>query len=176
MKPGPRDGFRWTRETIIYAFELWHRRHLCSPTVAEWRLAGESHPSVTTVRTVFGSWNSAIAAAGLRPRRPGEARRGGRVDTVGRADSAAVRWPVATVVTRLRAWAEEHGRPPTLEEWRRASARHPSAATVRRLFGTWNAALVAAGFEPRRPGVPVAPRSLTHARCEHSGRWISRAA
>ena len=62
MKPGPRDGFRWTRETIIYAFELWHRRHLCSPTVAEWRLAGESHPSVTTVRTVFGSWNSAIAA------------------------------------------------------------------------------------------------------------------
>jgi hypothetical protein len=59
---------------------------------------------------------------------------------------------------------------------RGASARHPSAATVRRLFGTWNDALVAAGFEPRRPGVPVAPRSLTHARCERSGRWISRTA
>ena len=67
---------------------------------------------------------------------------------------------------RLQAWAHEHGRPPTLEEWRRAGARHPSAATVRRLFGSWNAALVAAGFEMRPPGVPVEPRSATHARCE----------
>src|SRR5258708_22793198 len=114
MKPGPRDGFRWTRETIIYAFELWHRRHLCSPTVAEWRLAGESHPSVTTVRTGFGSWNSAIAAAGLRPRRPGEARPGGPADTVGRAESAAGRWPGAAGVARRRGRAEGGGRPPTL--------------------------------------------------------------
>jgi len=176
MRPGPRDGFRWTRETIIYALELWHRRHLCSPTVAEWRLAGESHPSVTTVRTVFGSWNAAIAAAGLRPRRPGEARRGVPANLPSRPDSPAVRWPMATVVVRMRSWADEHGRPPTLEEWRRAGTRNPSAATVRRLFGTWNDALVAAGFEPRRPGVPVVPRSVTHSRCERSGRWISRAA
>jgi hypothetical protein len=175
VKPGPRDGFRWTRETIIYAFELWHRRHLCSPTVAEWRLAGESHPSVTTVRSVFGSWNSAVAAAGFRPRRPGEARRAGPALVPGRSEPA-VRWPVNTVVARLRAWTDDHGRPPTLEEWRRASARHPSSATVRRLFGTWNDALVAAGFEPRRPGVPVAPRSATHVRCAASGRWVRSAA
>jgi len=76
----------------------------------------------------------------------------------------------------MHAWADEHGRPPTLEEWRRASARHPSAATVRRLFGTWNAALIAAGFEARPPGLPVVPRSVTHARCERSGRWIGTAA
>jgi len=175
MKPGPRDGFRWSRETILYALELWHRRNLCSPTVAEWRLAGESHPSVTTVRAVFGSWNKAIAAAGLRPRRPGEAR-GVRAGAGSRDGQSAVRWPTHAVIARLRAWAEEHGRPPTLEEWRRASERNPSAATVRRLFGTWNAALVAAGFEARRPGVPIAPRSATHARCSLTGRWVSRTA
>ena len=77
MKPGPREGFRWTRETIIYAFELWHRRYLCSPTVAEWRRAGRDNPSATTVRSAFGSWNSAVKAAGLRPRQPGEARKTG---------------------------------------------------------------------------------------------------
>jgi hypothetical protein len=175
MKPGPREGFRWTRETIIYAFELWHRRHLCSPTVAEWRRAGESHPSVTTVRTVFGSWNSAVAAAGLRPRRPGEARKGNPGAPNGNQESA-VRWPKRRVLAHLHAWAQENGRPPTLEEWRRAGESHPSAATVRRLFGTWNAALVAAGFEARRPGVPLLPRNLTHRRCESSGRWVSRVA
>ena len=175
MKPGPREGFRWTRETIIYAFELWHRRHLCSPTVAEWRRAGESHPSVTTVRTVFGSWNSAVAAAGLRPRRPGEARKGSsrRAQRKPGVGGALAQRQSLRACTR---WAQEHGRPPTLEEWRRAGESHPSAATVRRLFGTWNAALVAAGFEPRRPGVPLLPRNLTHKRCESSGRWVSRAA
>src|SRR5258707_13174686 len=77
VKPGPRDGFRWSRETIVYAFELWHRRYLCSPTVDEWRRAGPDHPSVSTVRQVFGSWNRGVKAAGLRPRRPREAPGGG---------------------------------------------------------------------------------------------------
>jgi hypothetical protein len=130
---------------------------------------------VTTVRTVFGSWNSGVAAAGLRPRRPGEARGIPASASAGGAESA-VRWPKRRVLARLRAWAQEHGRPPTLEEWRRAGESHPSAATVRRLFGTWNAALVAAGFEARRPGVPLLPRTLTHRRCESSGRWVGRVA
>ena len=25
MNPGPRRGFRWTPELIVYAIELWHR-------------------------------------------------------------------------------------------------------------------------------------------------------
>jgi hypothetical protein len=152
MKPGPRDGFRWTSETIAYAFELWHRRHLCSPTVDEWRRAGPDHPSVTTVRQVFGSWNAAVEAAGFRPRRPGESRRAAPVRLVQSEASAAVRWSRETTLAALHAWAETRGRSPSLEQWRRASAAHPSAATVRRLFGSWNAAVSAAGFEPRRPG------------------------
>ena len=176
MKPGPREGFRWTRETIIYAFELWHRRYLCSPTVAEWRRAGSDNPSATTVRSAFGSWNSAVKAAGLRPRQPGEARKTGSPLVGSASPEAVTRWPPPRVLERLQSWAHEHGRPPTLEEWRRAGTRHPSAATVRRLFGSWNAALVAAGFEMRPPGVPVEPRSVTHARCEKTGRWTARPA
>jgi hypothetical protein len=152
MKPGPRDGFRWTSETIAYAFELWHRRHLCSPTVDEWRRAGPDHPSVTTVRQVFGSWNAAVEAAGFRPRRPGESRRAAPVRLVRSEPSAPVRWSRETTLAALCEWAESRGRSPSLEQWRRASAGHPSAATVRRLFGSWNAAAEAAGFAPRRPG------------------------
>lgn len=74
MRSGPRRGYRWTPENIVYAIELWHRRHLRAPAVSDWESAGDNHPTRHTVQRVFGSWNSAIRAAGLKPRRPGEAR------------------------------------------------------------------------------------------------------
>ncbi|HVZ21533.1 MAG TPA: hypothetical protein VG871_10750 [Vicinamibacterales bacterium] len=74
MKPGPRRGFRWDRQTIVYAIDLWHRTHLSTPTRREWCTASEDHPSFDTVARVFGSWNAAIRAAGFRARRPGQRR------------------------------------------------------------------------------------------------------
>lgn len=68
MRSGPREGFRWNRETIAYAIDLWHRRHLHTPTAAEWERAGRDHPCRQTVLRVFGSWNAAIRHAGYRPR------------------------------------------------------------------------------------------------------------
>ncbi len=74
VRPGPREGFRWTPETIAYAIDLWHRRHLRTPTAAEWEQAGPNHPSRQTVLRRFGSWNAAIRAAGFRPRAQGQPR------------------------------------------------------------------------------------------------------
>lgn len=74
VNSGPRPGYCWTRENVVYAIELWHRRYLRAPTVADWTNAGHDHPTRHTVQRVFGSWNNAIKAAGLRPRRQGEAR------------------------------------------------------------------------------------------------------
>ena len=74
MRSGPRDGFRWDRQTIVYAIELWHRRNLRTPTVAEWETAGADHPCRQTVLRVFGSWNAAIRAAGFRPRSRGQSK------------------------------------------------------------------------------------------------------
>jgi hypothetical protein len=68
MRTGPRSGFRWTHDTIVYAITLWHRQHSRPPYTSEWEQAGENHPSRQTVARVFGSWNEAIAAAGFRPR------------------------------------------------------------------------------------------------------------
>jgi hypothetical protein len=56
---------------IVYAIDLWARRHLRPPTAGQWDRAGEDHPSRQTVQRVFGSWNAAIQAAGYVPRRPG---------------------------------------------------------------------------------------------------------
>jgi hypothetical protein len=74
VNPGPRQGFRWTPELIVYAIELWHRQHLRIPTTDEWDRAGPNHPSRVTVIRRFGSWNAAMAAAGFRPRVPGQRR------------------------------------------------------------------------------------------------------
>ena len=76
MRSGPRgDGLVWTPDTILYALELWARRHGRPPSAREWNRAGEDHPSRQTVQRVFGRWNRAIRAAGYRPRKPGELRR-----------------------------------------------------------------------------------------------------
>jgi Homing endonuclease associated repeat len=71
VRPGPRAGFRWTPELIVYALDLWHRRYMRPPTKRQWARAGDDHPSSMTVKRVFGSWNAAVQAAGLRPRGPG---------------------------------------------------------------------------------------------------------
>lgn len=166
MNPGPREGFRWTRESIVYAFELWHRRHLRTPLAEEWRYAGEDHPSAPTVRRVFGTWNRAVAAAGLR------AQQRRRVMHVQRRREPSVRWPEPRILDALRAWNDAHGAPPSLREWRRAAKAHPSAATVQRVFGSWNGAVAAAGLIPRPQSLPAVPRSLTHRRCPTTGRWL----
>lgn len=68
MRTGPRSGFRWTSDTIVYAITLWHRKHSRLPLTREWTQAGENHPSRMTVSRVFGSWNEAMIAAGFHPR------------------------------------------------------------------------------------------------------------
>ena len=68
MRTGPRRGFRWTPDTIVYAIHLWHRQNSRLPLTREWEQAGENHPSRQTVMRVFGSWNAAMSAAGFAPR------------------------------------------------------------------------------------------------------------
>src|SRR5581483_4557523 len=72
--PGPRAGFRWTRETIAYAIDLWHRQYLWAPTQDEWERAGPNNPCRVTVIRTFGTWNAAVRAAGLQPRPRGRNR------------------------------------------------------------------------------------------------------
>jgi hypothetical protein len=144
MKSGPRTGFRWDRENIAYAIDLWHRHHLRPPTAREWQLAGHNHPSCATVRRVYGTWNAAICATGLRPVGAGSRRI--KDQTV--LDRSR-RWSRPRIVASIRAWASLHGRPPLLDEWRKAAPNRPCVSTVKRRFGSWNNGITAAGFVPR---------------------------
>lgn len=83
-------------------------------------------PSAGQVRLAFGTWNAALAAAGLDP--------ANRV------------WLADEVRAALQTWASGHGQAPTQTQGKRAGADHPAASTVSKHFGTWRAGLQAAGL------------------------------
>ena len=93
------------------------------------------HPSTAQVREVFGGFGAGRAAAGIE---------------FTRKNAASHRWDQESVIQAILRWRFLHdGRLPRAHEW---SGRHgeewPSQSTVRRLFGSWNSAVVVAGYEP----------------------------
>jgi hypothetical protein len=114
---------------ILAALRAYHREHGISPMRSASGRRARS-PSSRTIEHRFGSWNLALAAAGLPARRV-------------RRD-----WSDPDVVDGLRRFAADHGRP------LRASARvgwssvYPSPALVVSRSGSLSAGVRAAGLEP----------------------------
>lgn len=78
-------------------------------------------------------------------------------------------WTRGRILNAIREWATLTGTPPTATDWNPSHARAirdvgephlwsdnpdrwPYSSIVQRTFGSWNAAVAAAGFIPRRPG------------------------
>jgi len=61
-------------------------------------------------------------------------------------------WTGDQIVAAIRAWEEETGKPPTARDWREQRSSRPTTRRVIRVFGSWNAGIVAAGFIARRQG------------------------
>jgi len=96
-----------------------------SPSVAE--MEAEGTVSSATISNRFGSWNEGFEAAGL-------------------ATTKATKTSPQEVVTAIRSLADELGRAPTATEIEKRGAY--STRVAQRRFGSWNAALREAGFEP----------------------------
>lgn len=92
------------------------------------------------------------------------------------------------IVEAIRAWTARHGSPPTYRDWDAAAARRagelwrierftdgtwPSTRVVRRQFGTFSAALVAAGLPPGRTGGAKAPLSGPDAILDAIRAWTA---
>jgi hypothetical protein len=155
---------QWTRERIIEAIQQWATVTGDAPFTGDWmkvpamtsalQRAGvdpESRwcdhrlwPTTHVVSDTFGTWNAAIEAAGFTPRLPGTGQRAGR----------EALWTKERIIDALQRWHAQHGRVPTSNEWgthgsgRRwnPDAEYPTVNPVLRQFGSWNAALSAAGY------------------------------
>ena len=65
--------------------------------------------------------------------------------------NGARRWARSEILGSIRAFADEHGRPPRQTEWRRGRRAHPTDWFVVREFGSWQRAVAAAGYVPAPP-------------------------
>jgi hypothetical protein len=83
---------------------------------------------------------------------------------------ALQKWTDALIISRIQEWVHIHGEPPAVTDWNPWQARHeyhdeararryeqaaaywPPFWSVFRRFNSWNKALEAAGFTPRRAG------------------------
>ncbi len=96
-------------------------------------------PTSQTAVQRFGSWNDALTAAGLATSGVGRAK--GQL----RFDAAAYDAAIAAFV----ADCESRGVPATYKEYGSYAGEHkgdvPSAAAVRKFYGSWNTALTSAG-------------------------------
>lgn len=80
----------------------------------------------------FGSWPQALAAAGIIPCNPGATRRTDK-----------------EILASIKEYATELGRTPSCTDFIRATPDAPCIGTITRRFGTWTAAVQAAGLTPR---------------------------
>jgi hypothetical protein len=131
----------WNRDEILVALSEFARREGRPPRFSEWseRLRpDERRPTAEAVRAHFGSWRGALLAAGLEAPPAG---------------IAPESWTRKKVIAALVAFAEKAGRTPKGLEWRNAGTdpRHPNVATVERIFGSWSAAVTAAGLTAPGP-------------------------
>jgi Homing endonuclease associated repeat len=134
---------RWRRFSdaeLLEALRAWTREYGAPPRAADWRRAPRSSsklweaqfprwPPASVLIARFGSWREATRAAGLSPRR--------------------LRWTDEQTRAALRAWARRHGRAPRAVDWSRATDEHPSTSVPVARFGSWTAALRAAGLSAR---------------------------
>lgn len=68
-------------------------------------------------------------------------------------------WNRTRVIAAIQLWADEYGKPPAVREWVTAAkmpVEHPAFSTIKDgpnpVFKSWNEAIRAAGFKPRKLG------------------------
>ena len=129
-----------SREAVVAAIREWVDATGRPPTQAEWTPSEDRRstwareyphwPSYMTVTTVFGSWRAAIEAAGHQANR--------RL------------WTRSEILQALERWIADNARPPRQAELTYAAGGMPTPDTIRKHFGTYEAALKAVGATPRR--------------------------
>jgi hypothetical protein len=122
----PRRFRKWTKQRVIDAIQDRHVRGL-----AITRIERRNRTLVAAAREYFGGWKGALEAAGLTAHYV--ATRAPRI------------WTPDSVISEIRAF-KQHGWPLT-KVWQKDPTLYSAA---KKHFGTWRAALQAAGYQPTR--------------------------
>ena len=124
----------WTEEEILDGLKRLASDLGRVPRASDRVGSGGEYPSPALAGRRFGSWNQALAAAGL------DITKHGGPPTV----------TVEQIVEALRAYHRDHRQPPSEHGWSGSGGR-PAASTIVRHCGSWQAALELAGLPGREP-------------------------
>lgn len=127
----------WTQERIMQAFRDWERLHGSPPKSSTlWKKSRSEepmHPTDRVVQREYGTWAAALEAySRTKADRP-------HPDT-------------NEIIALMQAWKDEHGIAPVASDWDK-NINYPTPGFVASRFGSWNAAIVEAGFFPRTRGI-----------------------
>jgi hypothetical protein len=128
----PHYGRYWTPARIVASVRRWYETHGVAPSRTTFGEAGTvDKPTLRTIDDVFGkrAWSKVTKLAGVPRARMG----------------APSTWPNEAILDALLDWATTHGRWPQKDDWGKSSPKNPHWSQVIRRFGSWNAALKAAG-------------------------------
>lgn len=164
----------WPKKRIIHAIQEWAAIHGEPPGIADWnstqaRALGDEKRAVyfeqnkdiwpwfSHVVRKFGSWNTAIEAAGFTPRAPHGTSKTMVKSWQRRAERSArpkLYWTRERIIQKMHEFNDLYGRPPTSTEWLQpveivnGYRIWPTAGGVQKEFGSWSRGIRAAGFKP----------------------------
>jgi hypothetical protein len=145
----PRTGRprRWSDRRIIAALKRDSKRRGHSPVQFDWIRGRATRPTAKTAIERFGSWEKALAAAGLEARQPRRSR-----------PCRASVWTRETILARMREWRRENAEWPNTLAWKHSGPDWPVPATVLRVLKvkSWPAAVAMAEAEAE-PSEATAP-------------------
>jgi hypothetical protein len=171
-----RRASRYSRAEIVRAIQVWAEQYGEPPAMIDWdpararrlghawraeRFDADQWPSARMVSGHFPSFNAAVEAAGLQPR---------RTPTRLRPNLAGS----SAILEAIVEWTRRYGDVPTMADWDPVRARRlkqdwriaryrqgdwPSARSVAHHFGSFASAIAAAGLVPRPPSRQWADRS-----------------
>lgn len=128
---------RWTAEEILAAAKAWRRETGRCPHApdwmrgsAKWEREGDRWPTAEAVRGQLGGFQELRLALGVAPYAP--------------------MWTEEAQLDAIRQFAAEHGRPPRAVDLNRTNGKYPTVPTLKNTFGSFSAAIRAAGFTPGR--------------------------
>ena len=127
---------KYSKESIIEAIITFNAEH-GKPPVRKDFTSNKNYPSAATVENRFGSWSAAIEAAGLSVRK-------------NKAKHQTLSKEI--VIEDIRIFYKKHGNIPTKKDFTK-NPEYVSHTSVRNIFGSWNAAIEAAGFKSNTPNL-----------------------
>lgn len=117
----------WSKEIIINKIQEFYRINNRLPKQSEFQ-QNIDYPNFSTVQNYFGTWNKAIEASGFN------------------LNTYCI-WNIKTIIECIRKFQNENQRIPNARDFKN-NPNYPGKTTVASYFGTWNAAIEAAGFIP----------------------------